>query len=409
LLAAIPMGVHLLKRGRVLAPRGFGLWLLFLVWVLAGVFVLWVDVAGTMPEQGATRLVGFTYRLAWYGAVTVVLLYVANLTEREFPAQRIARLLGYMFVVTAVSGFIGVLVPNLEFVSPLERILPGAVKSGFIGTLIHPGLSENTDFLGIDLVRPSGVFGFANAWGNNLAMFLPFFVWAWMGRGAGWRRPISVIVLVLALVPLVYSVNRALWVGLILAGLYLAIRLAIAGRVWVLQAVVVAAVGIAAVFVSTPLYDTVVLRIETPHSNERRQNVTETVVGMTASGSPVMGYGSTRQLIGSFSSLAAAGTPQCPNCAAPPLGTQGFLLRLILTTGFVGAALAIGFFLVQLLRHISGRAPPYQIGCVLILQSLLYFVVYDSLESPLFTLMIAIGLMNRPSGEPSREPYAAPT
>jgi hypothetical protein len=409
ILAAIPMGVHLLKRGRVLAPRGFALWLLFLVWVLAGVFVLWVDAPGTAPEEGPTRMIGFTYRVAWYFACTTVMLYVANFSERELPAKRLARLLGYMFVVTAVSGLLGILLPAFEMTSLLERILPGAIKSGFIGTLIHPAISEHTNFLGVDLVRPSGVFGFANAWGNNLAMFLPFFIWSWMGSGARWRRPLSVVVLVIAVIPAVYSVNRGLWVGLGMAGLYFAVRLALSGRVWVLQAVMAVSVVVAAIFVSSPLYDTVVLRIETPHSNERRLNVTETVVELTANGSPVMGYGSTRTLEGSFSSIAAAGTPKCPNCAAPPLGTQGFMLRLILTTGFVGMALAIGFFIIQFLRHITNRAPPYQIGCVLILQSMLYFFVYDSLESPLFTLMLAIGLMNRPQPQADSEPHASPS
>ena len=35
------------------------------------------------------------------------------------------------------------------------------------------------------------------------------------------------------------------------------------------------------------------------------------------------------------------------------------------------------------------------LGNVTILSSLLYFFVYDSLESPAFILMLAVGLMNR--------------
>ncbi|MGH3315394.1 MAG: hypothetical protein ACRDO0_04545, partial [Nocardioidaceae bacterium] len=46
-------------------------------------------------------------------------------------------------------------------------------------------------------------------------------------------------------------------------------------------------------------------------------------------------------------------------------------------------------------RHMRGLQPYSVIGCALIVTSGLLFFVYDSLESPLFTLMIAIGLMNR--------------
>ena len=35
------------------------------------------------------------------------------------------------------------------------------------------------------------------------------------------------------------------------------------------------------------------------------------------------------------------------------------------------------------------------VGCMALTVSVLFFIVYDSLESPLFILMLAIGLMNR--------------
>ena len=84
-------------------------------------------------------------------------------------------------------------------------------------------------------------------------------------------------------------------------------------------------------------------RVETPHSNERRTTVAETVISTTWAGSPLLGYGTTRQVQGSFASIAGGETPDCHQCAAPPVGTQGFLWRLIFTTGFVGTALFFVF------------------------------------------------------------------
>jgi drug/metabolite transporter (DMT)-like permease len=77
------------------------------------------------------------------------------------------------------------------------------------------------------------------------------------------------------------------------------------------------------------------------------------------------------------------------------MGTQGFLWRLIFTTGFVGTALFAVFMAIQLARHIRRIDPISVVGCMVLTISGVFFIVYDSLESPLFILMLAIGLMNR--------------
>ena len=49
----------------------------------------------------------------------------------------------------------------------------------------------------------------------------------------------------------------------------------------------------------------------------------------------------------------------------------------------------------QFFRFVGARDPVALIGCTVIFMGLVFSFVYDSLESPLFTIMIAIGLMNR--------------
>ena len=392
---ALAMVVILRRQGSLRVPHGFAPWLLFLVWMLAGGFLLRATAPGTVPGGGIGRLANFAVWAGWYFAITIAMLYVAN-TARQVSTQRIVRLLAWMFVVTTSFGVLAVLAPTLEFKSPMELVLPHSVVStNFVRTLIHPSLSSTSDFLGYVQPRPTAPFPYSNAWGNNLALYLPFFILAWFGRDAGWRRKAAPFVLLAAVFPVIFSLNRGLWISLALAAVYAAVRLAVNGRARALQALVAALVVGGIVFTASPLYDTLVLRIETPHSNDRRAGTAETVVSTAAHGSPFVGYGTTRTMQGSFSSLAGGETESCHQCAAPPLGTQGFMWRLVLTTGFGGTLLCLTFFAVQFLRRARGPDPLDVTTCTVLLVTVLCFFVYDSLGSAMFTSLVAVGLMAR--------------
>ncbi len=394
LIAAVAMAVQLYRRRGIRVPRGFGVWVLFLVWMLLGVFVLWAHAPGTADGGGAERLVGFAYRACWYLAVTVAMLYTMNLPHRQVPSLAVVRWLGYLFVVCVVGGVAGLLVPRFEFTSLAELMIPGA-EGAFLQTKLHPSLTTYSDFLGYELARPKAPFSYANTWGNTIGLLLPFFVYSVVRSRSAWRRAAGALVLLVALVPIGFSLNRGLWLGLAVLLAYTLVVLARSRRFALIWAAV-AAVAVAAVVVAaSPVGQTIALRLDTPHSNDRRGTVAEVVVGTTYEGSPLLGFGTNRQVVGSFSSLAGGGSPDCRQCAAPPLGTQGFLWRLVFTTGFVGTALFCLFMLVQLLVHVRRKDPVAVLGCMTLALSALFFVVYDSLESPLFVLMLAIGLMNR--------------
>ena len=96
---------------RCVVPRGFAIWLLFLVWMLAGVFVVRAVAPGTVPGVGIGRYGGFLVWAGWYFAITVAMLYVVN-TARQVSTQRIVRLLGWMFVVTTGFGVLAVAGPH---------------------------------------------------------------------------------------------------------------------------------------------------------------------------------------------------------------------------------------------------------------------------------------------------------
>jgi hypothetical protein len=69
--------------------------------------------------------------------------------------------------------------------------------------------------------------------------------------------------------------------------------------------------------------------------------------------------------------------------------------RLIFTTGVIGTLLFLAFMAVQLLTFSPMRDPVALAGCAVILMSVIFSFVYDSLEAPLFTVMLTIGLLSR--------------
>jgi len=396
LLAAAAMAVQVRRRGLPRLPAGFPLLLLFLAWVLAGAALLWAEAPGTVAGGGPERLVPFAYRVLWYLAVTVAVVYPLSLSSRVLPLREVADWLGWLFVVCVVCGLAGVAFPSFGFTSPMELLLPGARgTTGFLNALVHPSLTTQSDFLGYVQARPKAPFTYANAWGNNVGLLLPFFVYGWVTHPQRWRRLAVAPVLALAAIPIAFSLNRGLWLGLCVLAVGAAVALARTGRyaaVWTLTGGLLVAT---VVLVASPLWQTITLRLDTPHSNERRATVAQVVPETTLRGSPLLGFGTTRKVEGSFSSIAGGGSPECRQCAAPPLGTQGFLWRLIFTTGFVGTALFLGFLGLNLVRHVGRREPACLLGCLTLVTSGLFFLVYDSLELPLFVLMLAVGLMNR--------------
>lgn len=405
LIMAVPMVAELRRRGPVRVPPGFALWLLFLVWTLLGALTLFADAPYGVPGGELSRLLVFGYRFAWYVALTVVLLYVGNLTEEELPRGRVIRLLGFMFAVTVGGGVLGTLAPTLEFPSLLELVLPKSLtRNELISSLIHPKAANLTTFLGYEEARPIAPFAYANSWGANLALYLPFFLLANTASKPRWRRPMMAVVLVLCLFPVIYSLNRGLWAVLGLAAAYLTLRYVHKGNKWALRLAVGGAVALMLVFVGSPLKTLFQQRLDTPHSNDRRGQLFVVTVESTFLGSPVVGYGSTRDVQGSFSSVGGGDRPGCQGCGVPPLGTQGSLWFVIFAHGFVGAFAFVGFLARRFAAHWRDPDRVCIAGCCVLLSFGVFLLIYDLMDTPLYTVMIALALMWRL--ERSREEIA---
>jgi hypothetical protein len=396
-MAAVPMAVSLVSRRTIRVPSGFGMWLLFLVWVMAGVVVLWTDAPFAVPVEGAGRLVPFVFRVCWYLVATIFLLYVGNFDERELPTRKVVALLAWMFILTVIGGYLGKLAPTLEFPSILELVLPQRLaQNDFLNILIHPASAQLQDILGYTAPRPKAPFLYANDWGANYGLLLPFFVVAFLRKPVKGGRLLGFALLAAAAIPpVVFSLNRGLWLGLIAMSVYVIVRLALRGRVLAVAVALVALILSAGAISVTPLGDLIGERLNNPHSNEGRGNLSTRSVGSALEGSPVLGYGSTRDVQGNFFSIAGGETAECPKCSPPQLGTQGHIWHLIFTSGVGGTVLFLGFIYYRYsrsLRDASTLALALTAGGVYLAVVML---VYDILGSPLAVIMISLALLWR--------------
>lgn len=395
LLVSVPMAWQLLRMPTVHLPRGSGWWLLFLVWVILGVAVLWADAPDAVPGGGAGRLMVFGYRLWWYLACTVVLLWVGNLSRASLPDRWVLRLAGSVFVVSALGGLLGVLRPELEFRSLLELVLPRGLRgNGFVSSLIHPEAADNQSVLGRVEPRPKAPFPFTNSWGSAISLSLAFFVAALRETGRG-TRVVAGVLFAIAAIPVLYSLNRGLWASLVVGALGYCTLLAVRRRPAALTGIAAAAAIVLVAGMLSPLGGLVQERMAHQHSNDRRGQLLGTTVHSVSTGSPVVGFGNTRDVQGSFASIAGAATPECPACGVPPLGTQGQLWLVLFSQGWPGLAFFLIFVLLALSRCWRCRTVNQTVCTFVLAFFLIQFPIYDSLGISLFLVMIAVGLVFR--------------
>jgi hypothetical protein len=393
---ALVMVDQLLRKRRLVLPGGFTLWLLFLAWVALGVFVLFAEAPGAVPGGGSSRYLVFGYRLAWYLTATVYLLWVTNLRESELPSKWVYQLLGFMFVVTTFGGLLGVLAPNLEWTSPFEMLMPRGLRgNSLIQSIAHPETADIQTVLGRAEPRPKAPFPFANTWGSCLSLYLPFFLVAWFRDGKRWQRYVAPLVLLVAAIPIVYSLNRGLWLSLALGVVVVVLLQVRRGRATPIIATAVVLVVASVLFLLSPLGTIFQERLDNQHSNDRRGELLSRTLSSTLEGSPVVGFGSTRDVQGSFASISGAATADCEACGVPPLGTQGHLWGAIFTQGYAGALLFVAFFALALSRCWRCRTTAETL-CTFVLAFFgLQLLVYDTLGMPLLAVMTAIGLVAR--------------
>lgn len=395
LIFAVPMAIQLVRQHKVVAPARFGWWLLFLAWVVGGVFLLNVDAVGAVADNSSTRYITWAYRFSWYLAITVVGLYVLN-KRTELSATRVARIISFLFFSVLAGGLLGIVLPHLEFPSLLELVLPNAVTQvQFINKMIHPQAAQLMQVLGYLAPRPSAPFSYANIWGLNYAVTLPFFLYAWLGRDAGWRRYAAPFILLLSAIPVIYSLNRGMWGALVVMALFVAVRAALSGRPAMMAGVFAGAAVIVTLVAATALGPIVATRFSNEGSEQGRTNLGTLSVTSVAQTSPIVGLGSTRNVQGNFNSITGGATADCPRCSPPALGTQGQLWLVVFSQGLVGLVLYLGFFSLTFIRSMRPRSPVVTMGLTVLVANFVTMPVYNSIGVALMVVTIAVALLNR--------------
>ena len=391
---AIPMCVQMYRRRPVRLPPMFWVWGLFLALVVISGLMLNVKAPNTIPTStGGGNYVAYAIRLLNYLSVTVVMVYIGNLTERELPRLRLIRWLGIVFVVTVVGGLAGTFAPHFGYDSPIKRFVPASLQGiDFVQQFTHIESAQVQAVLGFP--RPSAPFEYANAWGNNYSMLLIWFVIGWLLYATDRRRVLALGIGAASVIPVVYSQNRGMWLGLVLGVLYVALRLALQRRFGVLLALGAAVSLAGALVVLSPLQQVVTARIATPHSNDVRGSLSLDALSVGAH-SPIIGYGSTRSTIGSNKSATIGKSPGCPKCGNRVIGSTGQLWLLLVAQGYVGALLYLLFLFQGVVRYWRDNSVVGIGGTLVLLLGLFYSLFYTSVVSPLAITMMGLALLWR--------------
>jgi hypothetical protein len=404
-MMAVPMAIALIRAhagGRpVRLPPGFALWAMFLAVVVISIGALGADPPGTVPGTATGRLLAVLFRLGEYLSLTVLLVYAGNLAESELPRRRLVRLLGWLFVVTVAGGLLGVFAGHFAFTSPVELLLPHGVRAkGFVQSLVHPYAAQVMDLVGENTPRPAAPWGYTNTWGNNFCLLVVWFVAAVWGAATAIRtRVLALACLAVSVVPVVISLNRGLWIGLAVSAGYVAVRLAVAGRVWVIGALVAAALALGGAVAVTPLGAIVAARLDNGKSNGVRSYLMQRAIDGVAR-SPVIGFGSTRTTTGGRNSITVGESADCERCGNFTVGGNGQLWQLLFAHGLLGTGAYLSFFGYGLWRFRRDRSPIGLAGGAAIAGSFAATLWYNALVTPLAFAFLAYALLWRNDENP---------
>ena len=377
-LVAVPMTIALVSWRGVRLPPGFGWWIAFVAWLLLSMTMLPLNPADTVAESAGARLIPVAFRLAEYGSATIMLLWAFNVDARRVPAVRLARLLAVLLLWTVAGGILGVVAPTFEVTSLVEVLLPhGLVSTSYVEALVHPAAAQIQDVIGTSNGRPSAPFPYTNSWGNALGLLIP---WSVAAAVLATSRPARIWwggLVVVSLVPAVLSLNRGLWIGLVLAAAFVIVHFLLTGReVFAMGALCLSAVALVLIAVS-PLGNVAGERQtgNAPSDDIRGYSIAR-AFEITRE-SPILGFGGTRAQAGSQDTIAVGKSPTCSNCGNLPIGTNGQLWFSMVGQGFVGAAFYLMFHLSLLRRFVRSRSVIVLAGAVSMVMALWFSLVYD--------------------------------
>jgi hypothetical protein len=316
-IPGVVFGLALFRSSSVRVPKGALPLVALTVWVLVTI----VRVAGV----GMIPL--FVYRWLLWASALACMVWLANDLSSRVSSARVVRLLAALWIVLVVFGYLAMLFPSVQAPSFVQSVLVGRLghplpQPSFLYDLTVVRFAELQEFVGNAVPRPAAPMAYTNGWGSTIGLLTPFFACSWLCSPGRLRRNIGIGLAVAALVPMIVSTNRGLWVSLAVAVLYFGVRRTIAGDARVLIAVVLAGAFVVIVTLATPLSQVVSDRFSGAEaSNATRERLYDTAFEQSTV-SPLLGYGAPDSVED-----------------GPAIGTHGLLWYTMFSHGFPAVAL----------------------------------------------------------------------
>ncbi len=305
----------MVRRGGILLPPGWLTWVAFLTWAMAS--LVRIDTAG--------RMIGFGQRWVALLGVSLLLVYLYN-APGSLPRRRALGGFAVFGVWLICGGYLGMIFPNGRVSTPLASLLPGSIAANeYVHELINPRFAEVQNPYGAAeaFVRPSAPFPYTNAWGQAFVLLLP--VALALAVRASWRgRLLLGAGILVALPPALATLNRGIFIGVSVAALYLAARLARRATLSHVLAGLGIVGGAGAVLVLGGALAKVGERTTTSSTTADRASLYLETLRRTLQ-SPLVGWGA----------------PRPSETLQVSVGTQGHLWYLMFSHGFVGMSLFV--------------------------------------------------------------------
>jgi polysaccharide biosynthesis protein PslJ len=384
----LPLLASLVLRRRLVTPRGFGLYLLFLLWCVFSATRL-------TDTRGAFAL---AYRGSLYLGAGALFVYVLNAPRSALSPDRAVRLMAGFFLLVVAGGLLGMVIADVHFVTPAEHLLPQRLLNDqFVTDLVSASTSSGRAFAAYPIFRPKAPFIYANEWGAAYAMSLPFGLCAIAYTKTRLGRDLLLATLIVSIFPLVFSLNRGAWLSAGAGLLYATIRLARGRNAQLLKLLAVGALVIGALFFVTPLGEIVMTRLSNGYGDAHREQLYRESIALVEA-SPILGYGAPVLVEGNLSA-----------------GTHGQLWTILVSQGVPGLLLFTGW-LVWALWRASRPLDPLSAGdrnvrfwcAVAIFVAIVQMPYYDLLPWGLAIAMVAAALAWREAIAEPRQAAMAP-
>lgn len=377
-LFALVMVLGLIRTGRVRVPRGFGLWLLFLLWM----------VCSTIQIDDSLRVVGFLYRFGLYAAATIVFVYIYNV-RRSLTERRVFGVLTVFWLIVVLGGYAGLAFPLFELRTPLSYVLPEVLlNNSYIHDMAFRQLTQfnpDPNAFVIAAPRPSAPFLYANGWGNVYSLLTPIVV-AYMSLVRKERKFWFLLAaLPISFIPAFLTLNRGMFLGLGVAVAYIAFRAVLLGHGRILLSIIgiTALAGIA--LTQLPIQERLDQRTSKVESIDDRANLYAETLTRTLE-SPIFGYGAPRP---------------SEREDQPSVGTQGHIWMVLFSHGFVGVGLFLGWLVTAFLQTIRRKDTVGLVCNTVLLVALVEVFYYGILGTGLVIIMLAAALaLRKPESGP---------